>query len=752
MPIKRRKSKTNPLIPQVDLGLYSGDNGSFLTRQLGLYLHRFFHRQSCIDRETLEFTCFVLGSERIDHLCDLIKKQLSFALQAGFEEDLRDAQDLDDIACAMARFLSKCTKRFQTKFRSELKKSVDGRVNDLETAKQSQVEANIVTVARIFGLEEDEQALLLFLLVLIIFDEADNFFISHLHCDKPFFRQNLATILGMNRDRLTDVLFGKLKRLEMIEVDPGYIQLNQAFIEILENPTKSLTSRSSFTEITDAELPFESHLVGAPHSRMAEKLLRKKPESPVHILFYGPPGTGKSSFARALMKKIGGPAYEIVHNEQNSTAKRRGALLSCIHFTNGGAGSVILVDEADNLLNTRFSWFETGETRDKGWVNHLLEQPGLRIIWIVNTLSMDESIYRRFTYSIAFHPFNRKQRSTLWKTALKRHRQTGVLTARDIDGLASRYEVSAGGVELAVRKAAEIGIKGRKTFEKFLDQFLVSHLTLMNEGRKPPRPVRSGRDFLVEGLNLDIEFTDLISGVQNYDHYCRKSLSGDWPSLNMLFYGPPGTGKSETGKYISESIDKELLVCKASDILDMYVGGTEQNLARIFSRAEDKESVLLIDEADSFLFDRGRAQRPWEISQTNEFLTQLENFRGIVICTTNRLPNLDSAVLRRFNRKIGFDYLTSSGKRVFYERMLSSFSERPLTETEERRLAAVPRLTPGDFKVVRDQHFLHAGPMPAPGELIEALEAESRLKSQSEMKTVAGFTAPPKMVARKIPA
>jgi len=67
---------------------------------------------------------------------------------------------------------------------------------------------------------------------------------------------------------------------------------------------------------------------------------------------------------------------------------------------------------------------------------------------------------------------------------------------------------------------------------------------------------------------------------------------------------------------------------------------------------------------------RQNAVRSWEVSFTNEFLTQMEQFRGILICTTNRMSELDAASIRRFNRKIRFDHLTPQGVVTFYEKLL----------------------------------------------------------------------------------
>ena len=128
----------------------------------------------------------------------------------------------------------------------------------------------------------------------------------------------------------------------------------------------------------------------------------------------------------------------------------------------------------------------------------------------------------------------------------------------------------------------------------------------------------------------------------------------------MLFYGPPGTGKTALARHIAKTLGRECLVKRASDLLNCYVGNTEKNIARAFREAEKKEAVLVIDEADTFIFSRDTAQRSWETSQVNEFLTNLEECRCFCICTTNRLDDLDSAALRRFSYKVEFTWAKQS--------------------------------------------------------------------------------------------
>ena len=126
---------------------------------------------------------------------------------------------------------------------------------------------------------------------------------------------------------------------------------------------------------------------------------------------------------------------------------------------------------------------------------------------------------------------------------------------------------------------------------------------------------------------------DLINAKINLD----KLIAGlkTTPSSIFCFYGPAGTGKSELARYIVDEIKMPVSVKRASDILSAWLGESEKNIAEMFSEAREQYALLVLDEADSFLADRRDAQRSWEVSQVNEFLTQIEAFEGIFVCTTN---------------------------------------------------------------------------------------------------------------------
>ena len=117
----------------------------------------------------------------------------------------------------------------------------------------------------------------------------------------------------------------------------------------------------------------------------------------------------------------------------------------------------------------------------------------------------------------------------------------------------------------------------------------------------------------------------------------------------------------------------------------------------------------------------------------------MERFRGILICTTNRVEDLDSASLRRLNHKIGFDYLTPEGNTIFYRLFLDLLTREPLDQTGTGKIRRLINLAPGDFKVVRDRYSFYPKNEINHKVLIEALETEANMKNSHNNEKPIGF-------------
>ncbi len=148
----------------------------------------------------------------------------------------------------------------------------------------------------------------------------------------------------------------------------------------------------------------------------------------------------------------------------------------------------------------------------------------------------------------------------------------------------------------------------------------------------------------------------------------------------IIFYGAPGTGKTLTAYSLAKSLKRQVLAFDCSKILSMYVGESEKNVRKIFdtfyelSTKTKSDPILLLNEADQFLGTRttgglSGADQTYNQMQ-NIFLEQIENFKGILIATTNLLENIDKAFSRRFDYKIEFKKPNKEQRQKLWELML----------------------------------------------------------------------------------
>ena len=202
------------------------------------------------------------------------------------------------------------------------------------------------------------------------------------------------------------------------------------------------------------------------------------------------------------------------------------------------------------------------------------------------------------------------------------------------------------------------------------------------------------------------------------------------PNARICLYGVPGTGKSAFGKWIAQYTDKPFVLKKGSDLISMWVGGTEKNIANAFREAKEEGAVLVFDEVDSFLQDRRGAKNSWEVTQVNEMLVQMENFDGIFIATTNLMSGLDQASLRRFDMKLEFGYLKAKQAwKLFVDECKGLDITIEDKQQVKDRIKTFTQLAPGDFAAVRRQNRFR--PVKSTDLFLERLQEELSLKEGS---------------------
>ena len=122
----------------------------------------------------------------------------------------------------------------------------------------------------------------------------------------------------------------------------------------------------------------------------------------------------------------------------------------------------------------------------------------------------------------------------------------------------------------------------------------------------------------------------------------------------MLFHGPPGTGKTLSAKALAGETGRPLGTTSIPTIMDKWIGESERKLAVTFSEATASGALLLIDEADALIQDRGRAYMSWQFTIVNSLLKLLEDTSVPVVLCSNFLASMDPALMRRVHHLLAF--------------------------------------------------------------------------------------------------
>jgi SpoVK/Ycf46/Vps4 family AAA+-type ATPase len=407
----------------------------------------------------------------------------------------------------------------------------------------------------------------------------------------------------------------------------------------------------------------------------------------VSVLLYGPPGTGKTEFARTLAARLNTDLYalgeEDGHGGSPDTRERLGSIQMAQSLLRDHGEALLLIDEAEDVLDSpgaSFGLFGFGPVRRQPqtarvFLHRLLEKAPAPMLWVCNHIGgIDSAVLRRFSYVLEVQPPSRRSRQRVWMRSLAQHgyRQCGPLAAR-----CAELPVSPGIAAQAVRSAHLAG-RGAEAVEQ-----VARRLGQGVSGKPVPRRDSDATSFSLDLICADQDIADLTERLARLRE----------PRFSICVDGPPGTGKSAWVRHLAERLDMEVRLERASDLLDMYVGGTEAKIARAFARAQAAGELLVFDEADSFLQDRRGAQRSWEVTAVNEMLTWMESHPLPFACTTNLLDAVDPAAMRRFTFKLRFEYLDEA-------RVQAAF--RCFFEADWPGSVPLPdRLAPGDFAVVQ---------------------------------------------------
>eukprot|EP00494_Astrolonche_serrata_P024992 UN25252 len=130
----------------------------------------------------------------------------------------------------------------------------------------------------------------------------------------------------------------------------------------------------------------------------------------------------------------------------------------------------------------------------------------------------------------------------------------------------------------------------------------------------------------------------------------------------MLLHGPPGTGKTLIARTIGKMLtEREPKVVNGPEILNKFVGASEENIRKLFADARvDQDTngddadlhIIIFDEIDAICKARGSTGGGTGVHDTvvNQLLSMIDGVDSLnnilVIGMTNRKDLIDSALLR----------------------------------------------------------------------------------------------------------
>ena len=448
---------------------------------------------------------------------------------------------------------------------------------------------------------------------------------------------------------------------------------------VLGKPQKATLKPEQFEHLRE-EYDWFKNLLG---SALAKQQLG------VNVLIHGKPGTGKTELAKTLCKEIGASLYAVSDNEkrERNDGDRRSDLAAALSLLEEDQGSVLLMDEAEDVFDASsdmvmfFGTWQQSRSRKKSklFFHKLLETNPVPVIWTCNDIhGVDPAHLRRFSYVLNMEAPDEAVQHRIWDYSARKNKVK--LPKEKIAKLVKTYDIAPAIIDASLRTAALTG--DNEAIEKTIE----SLQTAM--GYTGKREFVMEHDFSTALLNCDVDLENLAQRI--------TSLPG--VNFSLCLYGVPGSGKSAYARFLAKKLKMRVLHKRASDLMSMWVGGSEKNIAAAFAEAKRKKMLLIIDEADSFLQDRRNAQRSWEVTQVNEMLTQMESHPLPFVCTTNLMDDLDQASLRRFTFKVKYGYLTR-------QQTESAFKHFFGTETTVS-LRDLTHLAPGDFAVVAKKSLI----------------------------------------------
>lgn len=236
----------------------------------------------------------------------------------------------------------------------------------------------------------------------------------------------------------------------------------------------------------------------------------------------------------------------------------------------------------------------------------------------------------------------------------------------------------------------------------------------------------------------------------------RKEMLANWkldPGLVgqsqgvLLFHGPSGTGKSMAAEVLAHELGLPLWRLEAAELESPFVGESEQRLHSFFASVKGKPAVLLLDEADTVLMDRGKttgSTQRYQNNLVNTWLRELDRFEGVLVLTTNHAEGLDPAIERRIQFRMAFESPSAEVRAEIWKTLLG---EAPIPGRESLDFAQIAESFPFSGGRIRNafvdacQRAAVAGAISQDLLIAACQEEQKSALGSPALRTIHGFAA-----------
>lgn len=423
--------------------------------------------------------------------------------------------------------------------------------------------------------------------------------------------------------------------------------------------------------------------------------------SPGNVLIYGPPGSGKTLLATAVAKSVEEHEGILAHIvfvscsklalEKSATIRQKlsGFLSEALDL----APSLVVFDDLDSIISSSSSSEESQVSSSAVELTQFLqdiideyeEKRGnscgigpvafLASAQSLNSIPQSLSSSGRFDFHVQLPAPAALERGAL----LKHEIQKRSLRCSDemLSEIASKCDgYDAYDLEILVDRAVHASIgrfwpsQENKKAILLEDDFLhamqgflpVSMRDIIKSTGEDGRAGWEDVGGLTDIRNAIKEMIELPSKFPEIFAQAPLRLRS-----NVLLYGPPGCGKTHIVGAAAAACSLRFISVKGPELLNKYIGASEQAVRDIFSKAATAAPCLLFfDEFDSIAPKRGHDNTGVTDRVVNQFLTELDGVEVLtgvfVFAATSRPDLLDAALLRpgRLDRLLFCDFPSKS--------------------------------------------------------------------------------------------